>query len=60
MPRTLLLALIATAMTACNKSGGVRQELVTPDNIRKLPVKGGRRSEIDPERATNEDSSVAH
>jgi hypothetical protein len=37
MPRTLLLALIATAVTACNKSRSAH-DAHAGDNIRKLPL----------------------
>lgn len=59
MPRTLLLALIATAMTGSNGSGTAPTPEKTPENARKLPLKGERRGDGHAEETTGTDAVVA-
>ena len=51
MQKTLLLALIATAMSGHGKAGGTRQMSGALDNVRRLPLKGERQGDDDLERA---------
>lgn len=46
MQRTLLLALIATAMSACTRSAKAQTSAPPSDKVRKLPVSGRRTEEM--------------
>lgn len=60
MPKTLLLALIATAVSANNRSALAETTVKTPNNIRKLPLGGRRNDEENADQATRSDPAVAH
>lgn len=53
MPRTLLLALIVTALTAGNKSGASQGVAKAPDNVRKLPNSGDGEGHLNKARAAD-------
>jgi hypothetical protein len=60
MPRTLLLALIATAMTGCNRSGTAQTATKMADNIGKQPQNVERLGDGHIEQATSADTAVTH
>ncbi len=60
MPKTLLLALIATAMSTRNRSAIAEGAIKESNNVRKLPLHGRRRGEGNPEQVTREDPAVTH
>ncbi|HSD39163.1 MAG TPA: hypothetical protein VLC92_16755 [Rhodocyclaceae bacterium] len=60
MPRTLLLALIATAMSTCTRSAVAEGAIKAPNNIRKLPLSDRRRGEENPDQGTREVPAVTH
>jgi hypothetical protein len=59
MPRTLLLALIATAMTT-RRPGVAANSIKQPDNIRKLPFNRRRNDEGHPDPVASDVPTVAH
>jgi hypothetical protein len=60
MSKTLLLALIATAMTTRTRSATTESAIKVPNNIRKLPLNHRRGGEGNPDQATVETPAVAH
>ena len=60
MPKTLLLALIATAMSTSHRSTIADDAVKAPNNIHKLPLRGNHRGEKSPEQTTREDPAVTH
>ncbi|MEC5387040.1 hypothetical protein VVD49_15005 [Uliginosibacterium sp. H3] len=60
MQKTLLLALIATAVTSCNRSAHAENRAKSPNNVRKLPLGGSLRNGENGEQATRESPAVTH